>query len=262
MGHVPRTSGATGTYREQELNRAIADRLAPRLETLGHTVYVMGADDPMPITDGDVFIALHGDSPSTPGACVGYPDDPIDADDKALATAWKAAHTARGYPGPYRADNYTPALSNYYMWEPETSSFYWRFLAEHGSMHSSDEVWLFAHLDDVAEAHVDAIGQVVGHPAGDDDLPFTEIQLRGMIRSEVEKLLNDISRHISGIAAPEWENVIRMTYEGARDATASKVDLAAIKAVVDALALVIGVDPEGLAKAVVDELSKRTEPQP
>jgi hypothetical protein len=165
MGHVPRRTGATGTHREQEFTRSVGSRLAEQLRKLGHRVHLIGADDPVPAAD--VFVALHCDGSSNParrGASVGYPD----AAGARLAAAWKRAHQRHGYPGGFLRDNYTPALASYYGFGraralPGGQRI--RFLAEHGTTtNKSDEAWLFANLKRCVQAHVDAIGEVVGHP--------------------------------------------------------------------------------------------------
>lgn len=160
MGHVPRRSGATGTVREQEFAKALAPRIASRLSFRGHVVHVIGADSDVP--SSDVFVALHTDgstSRSRRGASVGYPD----LNGARLAAAWKAAHQSVGYPGGFLPDNYTAALSGYYGFRKSRAKY--RFLAEHGhTTHADDQAWLFANLDACADAHVRAIGVVLGHP--------------------------------------------------------------------------------------------------
>jgi hypothetical protein len=162
MGHVARTSGATGTAWEQQAAREIATRLDPALRDRGHTVRVIGADDPIPASD--VFVALHCDGSTDAnrrGASVGYPD----AEGERLAKAWKRAHQRAGYTGGFHADNYTENLRRYYGFRRSKARF--RFLAEHGTTTCpTDLEWLKANLDAVAGAHVAAIGEVCGHPTG------------------------------------------------------------------------------------------------
>jgi len=166
QGHWPRNRGATGTWREQELTRAVGQRLRDALVARGHVVRLIGADDPMP--QGDVFVSLHGDSGNATvagrgrstrrGASVGYPGT------SRLAAAWKRHHAARGYPGGFLADNYTAGLRGYYRWSA-TRAYPYRFLAELGTLtHAGDESWLFANLGLVVHGLVDAVGEVVGHP--------------------------------------------------------------------------------------------------
>lgn len=161
MGHVPRTSGATGTYREQEFNKAIGPALRDALAARGHQVSLIGADESVP-QPANVFVALHTDgntNKSIKGASVGYPD----AAGGKLAAAWKRAHQRHGYPSGFHADNYTKNLRYYYGFGKSSAQY--RFLAEHGTTtNPDDEAWLFSHLTDCVMAHVDAIGEVVGHP--------------------------------------------------------------------------------------------------
>lgn len=160
MGHVPRTTGATGTYREQEFVKALAPRIKTVLETLGHTVYVIDYDGPYP--PGDAFVALHCDgslNKAVRGGSVGYQT----ADGQRLAAAWKRAHQRRGYTGGFKPDNYTRDLAGYYGFGYAKCRY--EFLAEHGhTTNPIDEAWLFANLDSCAAAHAEAIGEVLGHP--------------------------------------------------------------------------------------------------
>lgn len=163
MGHVPRTSGATGTWREQEFARTVGPKLRDELKRLGHVVTLIGADDAVPA--GDVFVALHTDGSTNPdrrGASVGYP--PAASEEGRLARAWKAAHQLQGYSGGFFADNFTAALRNYYGFR-RAVGYKHEFLAEHGtSTNATDEAWLFSHIPQCVRAHVDAIGAIVGHP--------------------------------------------------------------------------------------------------
>ncbi|MGH2721290.1 MAG: N-acetylmuramoyl-L-alanine amidase family protein, partial [Actinomycetota bacterium] len=158
-GHCDRRTGKTGTAREQEFNRALGQRLVPRLQGRGYAVHLLLADDPVP--PSDVFIALHCDGSEhrdARGASVGYPD----AEGGRLAAAWKRAHQRHGFPGGFRPDNYTQGLSRYYGFKHSRARF--RVVVEHGFLtHAAEQAWLFSHLDDCAEAHVDAIAQVLGH---------------------------------------------------------------------------------------------------
>lgn len=159
-GHCHRKTGATGTRREQEFAWAVGTRLVQRLAALGHKATLIGADSAVPRSD--VFVALHTDgstNPSRRGASVGYPD----SDGARLAAAWKRAHQRHGFPGGFLNDNYTAALRGYYGFGRSSAPI--RFLAEHGTTtNRDDERWLFANLDRCVAAHVDAIGEVVGHP--------------------------------------------------------------------------------------------------
>ena len=73
MGHVPRTAGDTGAPGEQEYARRVAAEAAAHLLVLSHTPIVLGADDPIPRSDG--FCAIHADGSANPaarGASYGY----------------------------------------------------------------------------------------------------------------------------------------------------------------------------------------------
>lgn len=172
MGHVPRKSGATGTWREQELTRKIGRELRARLIKAGHDAHLMGADDALPVPRGDVFVALHGDSGNAKiagpgrstkrGASVGFPS----SDSGKLAKAWKKAHKEAGFPGGFLKNNHTVNMSQYYMWD-KTGRFKHRYLAEHATLtNSADEAWIFAHIKRAAKAHVDAINQVLNGGGG------------------------------------------------------------------------------------------------
>lgn len=168
MGHVPRTTGATGTWREQELTRLLGKKLRALLVDAGHKVHLMGADDAVPVSRGDVFVALHGDSGNATfagpgrstrrGASVGFPA----GDSGRMGRAWKKAYAAEGWPGGFLADNNTPAMREYYMWA-RTGGFNHRYLAEQATLtNSKDEAWIFAHIHEAAVAHVKAIRKVLG----------------------------------------------------------------------------------------------------
>lgn len=166
MGHVARTSGATGTHREQEFTRTVGPHLKTALQDKGHTVILIGADSTVP--KSDVFIALHTDgnvNRSIRGASVGYPSNDPGSHHGRLAQAWKRHHQALGFPGGFHKDNYTQGLRFYYGFGKSSSK--WKFLAEHGTTtNAEDEAWLFANIDKCVQAHVNAIGEIVGHPGG------------------------------------------------------------------------------------------------
>ena len=164
MGHVPRTSGATGTHREQEFARLVGPRLTAELTKRGHKTFLIGADDPVPYCE--VFVSLHLDgnvNRSIRGASVGYPSNDPNSPSGRLARAWKRHHQANGYPGGFHRDNYTSGLRYYYGFRKSIAKY--EFLAEHGTATNvDDERWLFSNIDACVKAHVDAIGEVIGHP--------------------------------------------------------------------------------------------------
>ena len=171
-GHCHRRAGATGTHREQEFTWALGRRLRDLLAEHGHVVTLIGADDPVPTSDA--FVALHTDGSSNPrrrGASVGYPD----AAGARLAAAWKRAHQRHGYPGGFLRDNYTPALRGYYGFRKSRAPV--RFLAEHGTTtNRADELWLFSHLEQCAQAHLDAVNSLFPPPIDpeDDDMKLSD----------------------------------------------------------------------------------------
>lgn len=185
MGHnPPNTSrpGQTGTWREREWNGLAGPVLREELEDRGHDVVLIGTDPTAP--GGDLFISLHIDSGNAqvngPGqatnrhAIVGYPISITNVPRKVrrasrkIANEWRNEHAAI-YPGGFRANNFTTALSNYYMWGNSPGKagggrYGAMYLAEHFvGPNSLDEVWGFSHIPEIAQAHVDAIGKVFGH---------------------------------------------------------------------------------------------------
>lgn len=120
MGHVPRTTGATGTKApdgvptEQQFAKAAAAAAADELGRRGWTVRVIGADPPSAsVYAGEAFVAIHCDGSTdrkTRGASVGYQT----AEGRQLAEAWKAAYLRHGWAGGFKPDNYTAALGGYY----------------------------------------------------------------------------------------------------------------------------------------------------
>lgn len=160
MGHCFRKTGATGTTREQEFASKVGPKLRDALVARGHKVTLIGADEPVPRSNA--FIALHTDGSSNPkrrGGSVGYPD----AKSGILARAWKRAHQRNGYSAGFHPDNYTAALGGYYGFRKAVAEY--EFLAEHGfTTNPEDQKWLFDNIDSCVMAHVEAIGEVIGHP--------------------------------------------------------------------------------------------------
>jgi hypothetical protein len=183
-GHCFRKTGATGGRGEQQLANEVGTRLKNELTRLGHKVHLLGADDPVP-HGLDVFVALHSDGTATNpqsrhGASVGYNTE----GGRRIAQAWKRWHQLAGYKWGYLPDNYTVALHHYYGFGLSDAKF--EFLAEHGQ-HSNDEEyrWLHSNYDLIARAHVNAIGELVGHPKppGDvvsDPTPSTTVMSAGL----------------------------------------------------------------------------------
>lgn len=232
MGHVPRKTGATGTHREQEFNKALGPRIANLLTQAGHTVYLRGADEVIPQTE--FFVALHADGSSNPnqrGASAGYPPHEPGQE---YAQAWKAAHQAAGYTGGFLPDNYTTNESQYYGYSGSNANkAKYQILAEHGFLtNSKDEEWLFSHLDQCAEAHFHAIQQVLGntqplppsqppaptpppaetpHPSAPPFPGTTRRGSRGPAVQQVQQRLHDRGWNLAvdGIFGPNTETVVR-----------------------------------------------------
>lgn len=169
MGHVPRTSGKTGTYREQEFVKIIGPKLLGELRVRGHSVGLIGADSYIPKCD--LFLSLHTDGnndKSIRGASVGYPSDNPNSKHGRIAGAWKRHHQLNGFLSGFHQDNYTDGLRFYYGFGKVNAEY--EFLAEHGTTtNPEDEAWLFSHIDQCVKAHVDAIGEILGHP---NDIPI------------------------------------------------------------------------------------------
>lgn len=160
-GHCFRTKGATGGLDEQKYAAEVGARLTWKLAELGHDVHLLAADDPVP-SGLDVFVALHTDGSANTtrvGASVGWNTD----GGRRLAAAWKRAWQRAGYRSGFLADNYTVDLAGYYGFRRSDAPL--EFLAEHGH-HSNpaEHDWLHSHYDAAADAHVAAIGELVGHP--------------------------------------------------------------------------------------------------
>ena len=162
-GHCFRTSGATGTAREQEFADKVGNLVRSELVSRGHVVHIVLADTPAPYPESDLFVALHTDGSTDQnrrGASVGYPD----AAGALAAGAWKRHHARLGFPGGFLRDNYTTALARYYGYGRARSRH--RFLAEHGTTtNPADRTWLFDNLDLCAQAHIDTVGELFGHTA-------------------------------------------------------------------------------------------------
>lgn len=116
MGHVARTSGATGTTGEQEFARAAADAIRAEFgRRRGHDwqVRVILADADSATYAGSAFVAIHCDGsvyPTARGASVGYQT----VEGMALGQRILTAYEAHGWTGGFRAPNYTSALASYY----------------------------------------------------------------------------------------------------------------------------------------------------
>lgn len=164
LGHVPRTSGKTGTggccgETEQEYVKRLFNTIEPKLQAAGHTPIKILADPPS-YPAMDVFIAFHCDgneNHSARGCSFGYRKDlPNAAASKAFGDRWRAEHNAAGYPGGNRETNYTKALAGYYALGPATRAGAERAIViECGFLtNRADNDWLIENVDRVANALV------------------------------------------------------------------------------------------------------------
>jgi hypothetical protein len=117
MGHVPRTTGSTGTAgggtTEQDYARSVAARCVEHLHGRGGwSVKTINADVADAEYRGDGFVAVHcdGGSPDAHGAAVGHQTSEGDA----VGEVFKAAYARRGWTSGFKADNYTTNLGQYY----------------------------------------------------------------------------------------------------------------------------------------------------
>ena len=166
-GHVPRTTGATGTAGEQATVTAIAAEIQ-RLKPADWSLRVINADEPYNSYRGDAFIALHcdGGAPGSRGASVGYKT----AEGNALAQRWKAAYAAQGFPGGWRNDNYTTNLSGYYGFSRCLDVGNRAcIVVEHGFLtNSQDKAWIQANITKCAAAVWTAVAGANASEGADD----------------------------------------------------------------------------------------------
>lgn len=151
-GHVPRTTGATGTAGEQEVVTLIAAAMREIIPT-GWRLVVINADEPSYRYRGDAFMALHCDGSNNKlatGASVGY----TNAEGKALAERWKAAYAAQGWPYGFKEDNYTAGLRGYYGYKYALAEGTKAcVVVEHGFLtNAKDAAWIRANIDKCAKA--------------------------------------------------------------------------------------------------------------
>jgi len=112
-GHVPHTTGSTGTPGEQQLATEVAAHAVDLADRYKLRVRVIDADVPLDAYRGDRFVALHADgagNTTARGAHYGYRT----GDGQRFGAAWQDAHRAAGWPGVFRAPNGTANLASYY----------------------------------------------------------------------------------------------------------------------------------------------------
>ena len=162
MGHVPRTSGSTGTSGHRGTEQEFARRVAAEIQARYPSVIVIGADDPCPPCD--VFTSLHQDGSTNPrarGASIGFP--PGSRESAEFGATFKALYAFAGWPDGFRRDNYTSALSGYYMWDRVTAPR--RLLVEHGfATNREDDDWMWDNIGRIADVHVAAFRSVFPAP--------------------------------------------------------------------------------------------------
>lgn len=113
MGHVGRTSGATGAPGEQAFTQTVGNACSALLNRGGWQVRLIPADPPSSYYRGDAFVAVHADgnnNPDVSGCSVGYRNSA----GQGLAHAWRDAYIRRGGPKVWHPDNYTTNLGQYY----------------------------------------------------------------------------------------------------------------------------------------------------
>lgn len=157
-GHVPRTTGYTGTAGEQEVVTAIAAEAVRIGPPAGWQLRVIDADEPDYRYRGDAFIALHCDGSTNraaSGASVGYQTP----EGEAFAKRWKAAYAAHGWPHGFKADNYTENLRDYYGFRHALAAGNRAcMVAEHGYLtNATDAAWIRAHITECARAIMAAL---------------------------------------------------------------------------------------------------------
>jgi hypothetical protein len=159
MGHVPRTSGATGAPGEQELNKRIADRLSAVLRDKGFEVKQTdaNADTDISVTsvDWDLFLTLHGDANiyGTGGGLVDFPEPNTDG---ATAESQRIAKCITEEYFKHSEIVNHPERTNantryYYMWEHLTAKTPC-VLVEMGVVQDAHDKVLLADTDRIANA--------------------------------------------------------------------------------------------------------------
>jgi hypothetical protein len=164
LGHVPRTSGFTGTggccgETEQEYVKRLFNKVEPKLRAAGHAPIKILADPPS-YPAMDVFVAFHCDGsedPKSRGCSFGFHDQLANAAaSKKFGDRWRAEHNAAGYPGGNRATNYTIDIAHYYALRPALNAGAKQGICiEFGFLtNRKDNDWLIENVDRVANALV------------------------------------------------------------------------------------------------------------
>jgi len=199
LGHVPRTSGKTGTggccgETEQDYVKRLFNTLEPKLQAAGHTPIKILADPPS-YPAMDVFVAFHcdgSDDSSSRGCSFGFHDDLNNAAaSKAFGNRWRAEHNAAGFPGGNRPTNYTGALAHYYALRPASEAGADQaIVVEFGFLtNRADNDWLIENVDRVANA---LVRTVVAFHGG--DAPPSEEELSVSDADEIMTFLRQMKQ--------------------------------------------------------------------
>jgi len=208
LGHCFRRKGSTGTPGEQDFAVRVGNSAASLLHGRGGwEVKVILADDPLDSYRGDAFAAIHCDgsvSGSARGASVGYQG----STGRTTAREFLAAYQIRGWSGPFRADNYTPALAGYYgVRRAIQVGNRNAFIIESGFLTNEDDRALLVAeggANRVALAIGDALGIPTDSPApalrNQEDLMPTADEMRALLRERPYQTVITVSLDPSPIA--------------------------------------------------------------
>jgi hypothetical protein len=185
LGHVPRTSGKTGTggccgETEQDYVKRLFNTLDPKLRAAGHTPIRILADPEDGYPAMDVFIAFHCDgsvNTSARGCSFGFRTDLSNATaSKKFGDRWRAEHLAAGYPGGNRPTNNTKALANYYALDDALAAGADQaIVVEFGFLtNKADNDWLIENVGKVADALVTTVVAFHGGTPPEEDLSIVD----------------------------------------------------------------------------------------
>lgn len=165
-GHYGRTTGATGTAGEQELNWRITLRLSEILQSKGVMIQIVGADpkDSELQSDFDLFISLHGDMDTAgEGGCIGSGDPSVDVSWKesarirdVIASVYFPESGIKNVP-----NKVTNAIRFYYMW-PRLTAKTPCVLLEMGEVKDPHDSVILADTERVAVAIAKGICKAFG----------------------------------------------------------------------------------------------------
>jgi hypothetical protein len=184
LGHVPRTTGKTGTggccgETEQDYVKRLFDTLEPKLVAAGHTPIKILAD-PTSYPAMDVFVAFHCDGsvdPDSRGCSFGFRTDLSNATaSKKFGNRWRAEHLAAGYSGGNRPTNYTKALAGYYALDDATAAGAEQaIVVEFGFLtNRADNDFLIDNVGEVADALVKTVVAFHGGTPPEEDLSIVD----------------------------------------------------------------------------------------